>query len=206
MKLTSLIASSLFIVAPVFGSNVPLPYSTGETMIGNVYAAGSIDSSYKALDGSPIYVIATNPGWATPNNSSAWVTVDQTNGSTVNSGSYTEDYTVSFTIPSTVNPDSVKITGLFAVDNSLDDIYVNNFSTGISSTDAWESLQGFTLDEGFVAGVNTIDFQFTNTSGAGGILVEFKSASAIAPEPASCGLIGLGLAALGLVGNKIRQS
>ena len=58
----------------------------------------------------------------------------------------------------------------------------------------------------FVNGVNTIEFQWSNVDGPGGIAVEDLSGTASTPEPATCGLIGLGLGLIGLAGRKLQRA
>jgi len=207
LKLKSLIISSLLVAAPIFAApllpTISMPANTGETAIGTAAAGGSVDLNFTAGDKSVVYVLGSqNAGWvAAPGSSALWIGIDPTTGTGANNGHYTEDYSVSFNIVG-FDPNSVTITGVFAADDMLNNIFVNNLSTGISASSAWTSLHTFTLNQGFKAGLNTIDFNFTNTGGIGGLLVEFTSATA-APEPTSYALAGLGLAGLGLLRKKL---
>ncbi len=204
MKIKLLIASSFFFVAPIFATSIPLPYNTGESSTNTVLAGGSVDTHWTAWNGPTIYVAgAPNAAWAVPTTTAAWVTVDPNNGASLNKGSYTENYFVTFNLTG-FDPTAVELTGLFAADDELNNIYVNGISTGIFSPYSWSTLQAFTLEQYFVSGNNTIDFNFTNVQGAGGILVEFTSASTT-PEPASYALVGLGMAGLALVRKKVSK-
>jgi hypothetical protein len=203
LKIKSFIASSLFLVAPIFAGNLALPYNTGETAAGTAATAGSLDLHYTAANGSPIYVLSSpNAAWITPAENAAWVGVDSTTGATLNNGRYSESYTVSFYLPEGYDPLSVILTGVFAADDNLDNVWVNCFCTDISEHAAWTSLQAFTLTQGFQTGYNSINFGFTDRSGPGGLLVEFLSATA-APEPGTYALAGLGFIGLGLLRKKL---
>lgn len=203
MKLKTLILSSCFFVAPIFAApNFTLPANTGMTADGFVAKAGSIDANYTAGNKSLVYVLsAPNAAWAVPNAAAGWISMDSISGIGPNNGHYTEDYSVTFNIADNIDPTTFSITGAFAADDKLNNIFVNNTGTGISASNAFASLHTFTLT-GFVRGQNTIDFNFTNTTGMGGLLVEFTGAST-APEPASYALIGLGLAGIGLLRKKL---
>jgi hypothetical protein len=114
------------------------------------------------------------------------------------------------------NLSTVTITGQWAADN-FGFIVVNGVQVSVGSiADAdgqFESFTSFALNSSnttFVAGVNTIDFDVFNNINGGpdvtGLNVNIESdfASA-APEPSSLGMLGLGLAALGVGSKKLRR-
>jgi len=55
----------------------------------------------------------------------------------------------------------VRIVGGWAVDNTGTDIVLNGVSTGITAP-GFGSLSSFTITNGLVAGVNTLDFKMNN--------------------------------------------
>jgi hypothetical protein len=79
-----------------------------------------------------------------------------------------------------------------AVDNTVTDILINGVSTGFTAS-SFSTFTPFTISSGFVQGVNTLDFVWTNASGPSGLRVEV--AGTVAPETTSVVLL-TGLAAL----------
>jgi hypothetical protein len=86
-------------------------------------------------------------------------------------------YEQKFALPS-LNPATVVIKGAWAGDNKLVGIYVNGKLVN-STTGAFSATVPFTLNTGFVAGTNTLDFVVYNTSTSPtGVFVEYLSATA----------------------------
>jgi hypothetical protein len=96
---------------------------------------------------------------------------------------------------------SASITGGWGTDNSGVDILLNGVSLGFTTpTNAFGSpLSAFTINSGFVAGVNSLDFVVFNGSGPTALRVEMTgSANPVpVPLPATASLLMLGLAMLG---------
>ena len=88
-------------------------------------------------------------------------------------------------------------------------MFLNGVDTG-SGVVGFAALVPFSINSGFQAGLNTISFAVVNDPGASpnptGLRVEIDSATAqLTPEPASFGFMGLGLAAIGIVGRRLRS-
>ncbi|GAB4457533.1 MAG: hypothetical protein OHK0029_17480 [Armatimonadaceae bacterium] len=170
--------------------NAGVPLSAGSTdphytMTANNFGSGSTTS----------FVINPNPAYVTSTNS-RWISVDTGDGSSINGGNYTVTYSTSFVLPANADLTSVVIQGQWAVDNTGLDILINGSSTGLTSP-GFGSFTNFNLPTGsFVAGTNTLAFQWRNVGGPGGLNVVFTSASYelqsnAAPEPASLALLTL---------------
>jgi hypothetical protein len=203
LKISSFITSAFLCVAPTFAAIIPLPFNTGVNSNGTVAAGGSVDQHFTSgQTGSLNTVFAESlpaGGWVAPDSLSAWVGPDTQSGM-VNNGLYTVDYSVTFNLTGFA-PNSVSLTGQISADDYAY-IYLNGVNTGILAAN-FSVWTPFTLNSGFVNGINTIDFKVTNGGGPGGLRVEFASATATAtPEPASVALIGLGVSGLALLRRK----
>lgn len=187
-----------------FGGTISLGlYDTGVNADGSLATAGSIDQHYTSTNDSPVYVTSPYAGWAV-SSSADYDSPDTDSGASYDDGVYTLDYTTTFDLPDGYVPGTVMITGGWSTDDHGLDILVNGNPTDYESP-GFSGYSSFTLSGAtgfFVDGVNTITFEWENTGGPGGISVEFDSDTASTPEPATFGLIGLGMGLLGLFGRK----
>jgi len=172
-------------------------FNTGVDPANVVLAAGSVDPHYVGITpSSTVFVLSTVNAFWIPNDAvSKWVGPDPGEGS----GSYSLIYRTTVDLTG-FDASTAIINGRWATDNTGTDILLNGVSTGQTSS-TFLSYASFALTSGFVSGLNTIDFAWTNISGPGGVRVEFTSADAspiggAVPEPASLALMGAGLAAL----------
>lgn len=173
-------------------------YNTGVDAAHVVLAAGSVDTHYVST--SSVFGLGTvNAAWLPNTAASEWVGPDTGDGSSLTGGNYALTYRTTVDLTG-FDPTSAVITGRWATDNSGLDILLNGTSKGLTSS-TFSSYSGFTLNSGFVAGLNTIDFSWSNAGGPGGVRVEFLRAdanliNAPTPEPASIALMLGGVAAL----------
>lgn len=218
---------------------IPGLYNTGVVSVGvsgtTLVADGVADSHWTVEQGSGSFLSAygasasgsgvlSNPPadggtgnatyWIGSNNpsgqTSSWISSTSTHTDTAGSTYY--DYREYFNL-SGYNLNTLKISGVWASDNQLQQIGVNgHLQSGDSITSAYNtatqqrtSLHGFTLaalSGYFAAGSNYIDFILTNSDltpqigsvNPTGVRVEF---SASVDAPATLSLLGLGVAALG---------
>lgn len=192
----------------MLGSNINPPFNTGENTNLTLATMGVADPHYTAV-GSTVFVLsAPNGGWVGPGAGviAQYVGPDTGDGSSFMGGVYTLDYLVSFDLTG-FDPATVSLSGKWSTDNLGNNIFVNGTATGNTSS-GFGSLSSFTINSGFIAGVNTLDFKWSNQGGPGGILVEFNSATGTAsgvPEPSSVFLFSAGLAGLWLTGRFARR-
>ncbi|MBY0505877.1 MAG: PEP-CTERM sorting domain-containing protein [Bryobacteraceae bacterium] len=130
---------------------------------------------------------------------SRWISVNGAGGP----GAFTIPFTLSFNLGSGI-PSTASITGRWATDN-CGTAQLNGgaaFSTiaGCNTSSSFTQWSAFSVNAGFQAGINTLTFNLQNVgNGVGAIRVEFLSSEVTSdvPEPATFGLLGASLLALG---------
>lgn len=98
-------------------------------------------------------------------------------------GNYT--YRTTFDLTG-LDPLTATITGRWSTDNNGIAILLNGANTGNPGTSFTQFSEGyvsFSIASGFVAGVNTLDFQVYNGGGPTGLRVEMSGTAAVVPEP-----------------------
>ncbi|MFW6108656.1 MAG: PEP-CTERM sorting domain-containing protein, partial [bacterium] len=145
-------------------------------------------------------VIQNHPAWlgndpvGAPG--SSWIGPVNPGTTNVAAGQYT--YRTTFELDGAFLPETAILTLAFAVDNGVTDVLLNGQSAGIAAGGFGGFLGPYTIDSGFVAGLNTLDFVVTNAGTApnpGGLRVEIGG-TALVPEPATVSLLALGGLAL----------
>jgi hypothetical protein len=201
-----LVAIALSSSASQAGADTISLFNTGVDASGNPLPGGTIDPHWSIVAGPGItspanaYVLTnplTNPPYAMSGDSS-WIWVNA-NGSDINNSPYT--FQLTFDLIG-VNPSMVSITGSWGVDN-IGSILLNGSAAsgtgaltlgGNSSTITnFTQLHDFSITGGFVAGVNTLDFQVTDLGTPGGLNVANLVGFTSVPEPTSFVLLGSGL-------------
>jgi len=104
------------------------------------------------------------------------------------------------------DPSTAVLTGQWAADQ-FGSILLNGHSTGVSVPDGnWNSavdpnLTSFTINSGFVSGINTLDFIVSMPDGFDGLRVRNLVVTAQAvPEPASVVVLGTGAISISMLG------
>jgi hypothetical protein len=113
-----------------------------------------------------------------------------------------------------LDPSTAVITGSWASDNGAK-MYFNDEHkyNPVSTSSGYASLTGFTIDRGFVAGINWLLFEVTNDPwgpdpfiNPTGLLVNITSATAEpVPEPSTLLLLGAGLAGFGFMRRRAKN-
>ncbi|MYM67388.1 PEPxxWA-CTERM sorting domain-containing protein [Pseudoduganella sp. FT55W] len=145
--------------------------------------------------------------WIKNSGDSKWITPTATQGESLDpsvDGIYT--YTLKFDLTG-YNASSAEFLGRVSADNS---VVVKLNGSLIGSGDSFKTWGSFGADDGFLAGVNTLQFIVTNDKlGSGnptGLRVEFTSSNVSAvPEPATYGMMLGGLALVGAVARRRKQ-
>lgn len=196
------------------------PASALAQNIGGLFNTGT-DSSNVALAGGdgvtdPHYLIAasSSPGFAgsqavtfvhpayAPNDAnSRWISIS----STGTPGSNTTSYRLTFDLTG-FDPLTAVITGDWGVDND-GAILINGVATGNTltggSTNNFNVLHAFTINSGFVAGSNFIDFVVTDLGAPTALRVDnlvgtARLVNGAIPEPATWLMMLLGFGAVGI--------
>ncbi len=199
---------ALSVVLPLTGSSTTIAglFNTGVDGTGTPLPVNSVDPHYQDANlSNTIFVVPTNGSWVSVPGA-AYVAPDTNQGGSYLGGVYSLDYLLTFDLTG-FDPASVLIVGEWSTDNFGSDILVNGHSTG-NTNSGFGSLKTFSLSGGsgfFTSGINTLDFQWGNSGGPGGVAIIFDRSSADptgAPEPGSMILFGAGLVTVGLFGRR----
>lgn len=185
-----LVCLELFFVQTSQATHIDL-YSTGVTDSGDLLPYGVPDPHYEVIkyadqDVSPYNVVVPiiqDANWITSSTKSRWIAPSLIqNGSVDTPPPGTYGYRTTFT---TKNIHGLEISGLWSSDN-FGIILLNGVETGISMPLVLKNFSyffPFTIDHGFIVGLNTIDFIINNGAGTSGdppyknptgLIVEFE--------------------------------
>jgi hypothetical protein len=170
-------------------------FNTGTDGANNAWASPNVTDIHYGLlvqPGSAVPVTVNDTGYPFPpwvaNNygspGSRWIGPDQSSFGPA--GNYV--YRTAFIIPNNAILSTVSITGDWATDDPGTDIRINNISTGQTSN-FFTTLQPFSINSGFVFGLNTLDFYLTNAGGPTGLRVDHIVGTYQIPEPTAVALL-----------------
>lgn len=189
---------------------VPIPvFNTGVDSGGALAAEGSVDLHYTLIlsadldpsqNGPEAYVVQSPRPAPYVNTATAQYIAPDPNqnfGECCAAGNYTYQTTFDLT---GLDPSTATLSGTWRTDDGGLDILINGTSTG--QTAVVHTDTAFSINSGFNAGVNTLDFQINNVSGPSGLRVSVAGTADVGatvpvPEPATLALVSLGLGGLG---------
>jgi hypothetical protein len=189
-------------------------FNTGVDASGTPLADGTIGDPHYTLVGVPsgttaIRVRTSAGGFPIPpylgdDAVSAWI--GPNNDTQVDGDVGLFDYQTTFTLAG-FNAATASITGGWSSDNNGVSILINGVDTGNAGTDFAQfdlGFAGFTINSGFHAGVNTIDFIVNNGGGPTALRVEMAGTASAGgvPEPATWTMM---IAGFGGVGALLRR-
>ncbi len=181
------VISDLFNTGVNSGGAKLLPANTSTVDLHYTQIATNVASTSVFVEQSP------NGAWVTAADSN-YIAPDGSDGSTINGGFYTLTYRTSFTLPANANLASVNIAGGWSTDDSGQNIFINGFATGITSS-GFGGFTSFVIPTGhYNVGVNTLDFTWADNGGPGGLNARYTTKSFTTtpsgtPEPGSFALL-----------------
>jgi hypothetical protein len=201
-----------FIASPADAQAVPGLFSTG-TDASNIALSGGDG----VTDPNYVIITSTSPGFDGAQPVTYYTgayTVDDANSRWISlsadgsPGSNTTDYRLTFDLTG-FDPTSAVISGLWGADNTAT-MFLNGVATGntIPGPVGFRPLTAFTVNSGFVSGINFFDFFVTDLGPPTALRVDdlaFEGAptNGAVPEPSTWAMIMLGF---GAIGYKLRRS
>lgn len=196
-------------------------YNTGVDASHTVLVDGTIGDPHYALTsvpgGTTALRISTSasgfpiPPWVADNLSSRWIGPNNSSNMIGPAGGYFYETTFSL---AGFNPSTASVTGNWSSDNAGVNIFINGTPLGVTTNPgAFTNFHPFTVNSGFVGGLNTLAFAVNNGNGPPGgnptgLRVEMTgTATATAvPEPDSLLLLLLGTGLLGVAAWRLKKS
>lgn len=203
----------LLAAALVAGLSVPAQavtisglFNTGVDAGGNKLAANDAAETHYLVNGTSTAVTYTHPAYFTATDA---VFIAAQSGGGYSSA--TNTYSLTFSLAG-LNAATASISGSFAADN-YGSVFLNGVLLAAQPAQTifenFQQLTAFSANSGFLAGVNTLTFEVTDTGPPSALLVSGLTGNALAlgvPEPAAWGLMIAGFGMVGFASRRRRQS
>src|SRR5258706_1559326 len=140
-------------------------FNTGVDPSGIVLANNTPDPHYvitvnaQGGTGTNALAILNHPAWLANDNVSSWIGIHNPGSDNVAQGNY--NYQTTFSLASYILA-TVQINLTVAVDDTLNDVFINGVSSGFTTTGFAAFNPPFTLTNGFVAALNALEFRTLN--------------------------------------------
>jgi hypothetical protein len=212
---------ALISVAPAAQASTITLFNTGVNGLGTPLANGVLDTHYSLVPpAGPLQALTSGggfpiPPWLGDDSLSAWIGPN-TPTAFGPGGSY--DYQTTFDLTG-LNPSTASIGGQWSSDNTGLQILINGQDIGNGFNPygnpgdySYQHWMSFSINSGFVAGLNTLDFIVVNGNGAGdtegptGLRVEMAGAASAVPEASTWAMMLLGFGGVGLLAYRRRSS
>ena len=202
-------------IVPTAQASTIVLFNTGVDSSGNPLANGAAETHYSlvSVPGLPLQAITSVGGfpigpWLGDDSLSTWIGPNTTQA-TGPGGFY--DYQTTFNLAG-LSPTTASIFGQWSSDNEGVRILINgtdilngNNPYGTSGSYSFEHWQSFSVNSGFLAGLNTLDFIVTNGNGADdqsgptGLRVEMAGIASAVPEASTWAMMILGFLGIGFM-------
>ena len=204
LKFLTILAAALITNSLVFAATITTE-NTGVNTSGTLVAAGAA-ASFWTLTAEPAGASETlgsdafrfhNPAYFADTATAAWVS-PTASGNAGAAGNYT--YTLTIDLAG-LNPATAAISGIFGTDNDGSIFLNGNAAVATTAFAAFGAPTAFTINSGFMAGLNTINVRFDNGGDPTAFFVQFNSATASplatgVPEPGTILLLLAGIPCL----------
>jgi hypothetical protein len=171
--------------------SVPIPglFNTGVDDFGITLVDGASDSHWSILSPVQQGIVldqALIPGSWLPNTAdSRWIW-ETSSGQPTN---VTRTFRISFDLTG-LDESTALITGRWSVDNRGLDILINGISTGLTQP-GFSLWTNFSVGNGFVPGMNTLDFVCLDFGGISGFRAELEGTARVPAPAAGLAMVGL---------------